>query len=357
MQPGNLFFSPYSIFAGLGMVHAGARGQTERELAAALHFTMPPEALQSAFGELAARMESVQHWRHLTLLPANSLWCQRDYPLAPAFEDLIRAGYHGEVIPVDFKRSPQEAASKLAAWIGRKTRGRLGTAFDPGIVTTDTRLALCNAIYFKGTWASPFDASETRPGPFYITADQAVTVPMMDHVADFNMGHSEDYTISFLELPYYGRDLSMIILLPDKADGLPDLEQQLDTTNLQTWLGRLDQGGPDKTVVYMPRFSFMRSVDMVPALKGMGVTNLFDMDADLSGMDNTTNLFISDVLHQAFVEVNEQGTEAAAMTLGMAKAKGGPSSFIANHPFLFLIRENATGTILFLGRMIDPTKP
>ena len=360
-QPHNLFFSPYSISAGMGMVYAGARGPTERELASALHFNLTQNNLHPAFGQLFSRLITLQHWHHLTLLPANSLWYQQNYKFTPDFINSVRTNYQGEMRPVDFEQAASNASRELAAWIEKKTGGRLKGSVNPGLFTPDTRLALCDTIYFKGQWASQFRRSNTNPRPFSITTNQTVTVPMMYQKGEFKMGGS-DYGdglyMQMLELPYYGRDVSMIILLPNQVDGLAELERQLNPASLHEWLTKLDKSYLSTTRVSLPRFTVTQNFDLGKTLRSLGVTNLFDAGAaDLSGMESTTNLYISDILHQAFVEVNEHGTEAAVMTLALANTKGIDNRFIADHPFIFLIRDNATGSILFLGRMVDPTKP
>ncbi len=356
-QPENLFFSPYSISAGMGMVYAGARGLTEHEIAAAMHFNTPQNNLHTAFGELGNRINHVQHWNHLVLREANSLWFQQDCPLKAAFTDSIHKNYHAEERPVDFKHSAQSTGREISAWIEKKTGGRLKRACDPAMLTPDTRLALCNAIYFKGEWANQFKRSHTEPWQFHVTTNETVSVPMMNQKENFKIVHDFDGQVSLLEMPYYGRDVSMIILLPLEVDGLIGLEQQLTLIQLNSWLAMLDKTSSHEAFIALPRFTIRRNIEMVQQLKGMGITSLFAGKADLSGMEGSTNLFISDFLHEAFVEVNEHGTEAAAMTLQLAKTKSITDRFIADHPFIFLIRENATGSILFLGRMADPAKP
>ena len=361
-QPENLFFSPYSISAGMGMVWAGARGQTGQEIAGVMHFKLPQNSLHTAFGELGGRMNNVQHWNHLTLREANSFWFQRDYPLMAAFTNLIRVNYDAEGHAVDFAHSAQHAGEEISAWIEKKTGGRIKRACDAAGLGPDTRLALCNAIYFKGEWANQFKRSQTESAPFHISTNESITVPMMRQKAHFRIVHDNDFDfddehkLNLLEMPYYGRDISMVILLPQEKDGLAALEQQLTLAQLNSWLGMLDAESPHEANIALPRFTIRRNIDMVPRLKESGITSLFDGNADLSSMEPTKNLKVSDFLHEAFVEVNEHGTEATAMNLVVAKTKGITDHLWMDHPFIFLIRENTTGSILFLGRMLDPTK-
>jgi serine protease inhibitor len=364
-QPGNLFFSPYSISASLAMTYAGARGQTQAEMARVLHFDSGQTNVPLAFGELTTRMHQIQRWNKITLLTANSLWCQRDYQFTNTYLDLIHKYYDAEAQPVDFDL-PDLAAGEINGWIERQTNGKFHNAVDPGQLDRNTKLVLCDAIYFKGKWQQQFKVSDTRPRDFYINTNRTVTVPMMVQTGNFKMIRTDDRSIGLLELPYTGTDLSMVILLPapdffvpildvDMPD-LDYLERNLTATNLQSWLAKLDKASPEKTSVALPKFTTTQSFDLTKNLQSLGMISAFDSSADFSGMDGTTYLYISDVIHKAFVDVNESGTEAAAISIEIAKTKGMIPGFIVNRPFIFLIRDNGSGSILFIGRIVDPTK-
>lgn len=363
-RPGNLFFSPYSISTSLAMTYAGARGPTEAEMAKVLHFNLAQTNLPVVFGELTERMDQIQRWNRITFVTANSLWCQKDYRFTDAFLNLVHEFYHAEARQVDFKQSAPAAAKEINGWVEHKTKGKIKDAVEPGQFTDLTRLVLCNAIYFKGKWQHQFKVRDTEPAPFHINTNETVTVPMMSQKAHFKTARSDDYSVELLELPYSGRDLSMIILLPQVGDrmsdeeppGLLGLEQKLTADNLRVWLAKLDQAGPDETRVALPRFTTTQSFDLVKELQSLGMPSAFNDSADFSGMDGTTNLYVSDVIHKAFVEANESGTEAAAVTLSMVTMAGIANSFVVDHPFIFLIRENGSGSILFVGRIVDPTK-
>jgi len=354
-QPGNLVFSPYGISAGSAMTYAGARGQTEREMAKVLHFTQSPGQLHATFNSLATRMDKVQRWNRITLTTANSLWCQEDAQFLPTFLNEVRQSYLADARLVDFKR-PEAARTDINSWIAQKTKQKIDGAIGPGQLTPDTRLVLCSAIYFKGKWEHPFDDKNTKPCPFYLSPEQTVAVPMMiRRKAEFKAAWTND--LSLLELPYAGKDLSMMILLPDAVDGLPDLERQLNVENLSRWIALLTQSPKRELAVLLPRFKTTQGIDLKTALSALGMPTLFNKsDADLSGMNGARDLYISDAVHKAFIEVNESGTEAAAATWFAPTTKSMTSSFRADHPFLFLIREHQTGSILFLGRIVDPTK-
>lgn len=360
---GNLFFSPYSVSSALAMTCTGARGPTEQEMTNTLHFGLPPEKLSAAFKGLTSRLTGLQRWNRITLSCANSLWAQKNYPFAESFVENLRENFSAETRLVDFRSSAADAAAEINRWIDAQTRHKIPGRFSPVQLSPDTRLALCNTIYFKGEWRHQFKKSKTHPAPFQVATNHSVTVPMMSQGASFKRVLLEDRSLELLELPYYGGDLSMVILLPgrfgsesDPELGVFELERKLTAENLKTWQAALDRKAPHTVSVRLPRFKMADSFNLVPELKGLGMSSAFDSAADFSGMDNSHQLYLSDVFHQTFVEVNETGTEAAAWTLATAKSKGKNDSFVVDHPFIFLVRDNSTGSILFLGRIIDPTK-
>jgi len=364
-QPGNLFLSPFSISTALAMTSAGARGQTEVEMTNVMHLNLPPEKLHPAFRALIARMDRIQRWNRIILKAANSLWCQQDYPFVPEFLKLLRENYSAEAKSVDFKNSPGVAAQEINHWVKEKTDHKIPGGLDPSQLSPPPKLVLCDAIYFKGKWQHQFEEKDTQPGPFHVTTNETVMVPMMHQVAEFKRAFSEDESVEMLELPYSGQDLSMMILLPSPPEyagnsghnDIFDLEPKLTADNLHAWLAKLNQADPHKISVRLPRFTTTSSLDLTNELKSLGITSAFDNTADFSGMDGTNYLYLSEVIHKTFVEVNEAGTEAAAVTLVLAMSKGGgPERFHVDRPFIFLIRDNGSGSILFLGRIIDPTK-
>jgi serine protease inhibitor len=367
-QPGNLFFSPYSISDSLAMTYAGARGQTATEMANVLHFDPAQADVHAAFGQLNKRINEVQHHGRVTLLSANSLWCQKDYPFTRAFLKLVQKDYDAEAQTVDFINHPSAAQNRINSWVARKTDGKIQNLIEKGQLTPATTLILCNAIYFKGKWQTQFDPADTKPAPFDIATNQTVTVPMMSVHGAFAIAFDEEDSVELLEMPYIGNDLSMIILLPANEPSfehrwkqtpqppLSELEKKLTAGNLDLWCHRVDGTSPDDATISIPRFTTTQSFDLSEQLKSMGMSSAFNDAADFSGMDGTTNLYISKVLHQAYVKVDEEGTEAAAATAINMMVKGVPELFIADRPFIFLIRDNASGQILFLGRMVDPTK-
>lgn len=362
-QPGNLFFSPFSISTALAMTYAGARGQTATEMAETLHFNLPAENQHAAFGVLVERMKNIQRHGRITLAIASSLWCQHDYKFTDEFLRLIRKYYGGEARQVDFRHAPETAAREINDWVSSKTKRKIKAMVEPSQFTTDSRLVLCNAIYFKGKWLHQFKPKDTKPAPFHVGPEKTVLVPMMYQSSDFKVAYTDD-DVQLLELPYAGNAVSMVILLPEIGDEagdihqppLLDLERKLTLTNLRAWLEKLDRDSPGKTAVWLPKFVVTHSSNLSDELKALGMASAFGPSADFSGMDGTTNLFVSDVVHMAHVEVEETGTTATAVSVSFMPAKSMANQFRVDRPFIFLIRDNGSGTILFLGRVVDPTQ-
>lgn len=353
-KPGNLFLSPYSISTALAMTYGGARGETEKQMAQTLHFTVPQAELHPAFAKLQTGLAAVQAKGKVKLAVANSLWPQQEYHFLPSYLELCKAHYGTSVTPVNYKGATEAARTSINNWVETKTEQKIQELFKPGVLDSLTRLVLVNAIYFKGNWASQFKKEATQPAPFHLTDGKEAEVPMMARTAEFNYGETADAQL--LELPYDGNDLSMLIVLPRKLDGLPAVETKFCEGKLSEWTAAMRK---QKTQVTMPKFKVTSEFSLNDTLSAMGMKDAFSREADFSGMDGSKNLYISAVVHKAFVEVDEQGTEAAAATgvaMSVRSAPMKPAVFRADHPFLFLIRDHASGTILFLGRIVDPMK-
>lgn len=353
-QEGNLFFSPYSISVALGMTYDGARGETQAQMGKALRFTLSPQEVAPAFAALREKLDDIQEEGDVTLAIANSIWPSDHYPLLSSYVTLLKANYGVSVTSLDYGKT--EASRRLInGWVAGKTQNKIKELIGPGDLTSDTRLTLVNAIYFKGKWEQPFSLKATEEQPFYRGGAATVNVPLMQRESKFR--YAEIDSFQMLELPYSGKDMAMIILLPNKGVGLKPLEDQLSTATLKEWMGKLDTC---KVHVIVPRFKLTwGTVQLNEALKSMGMADAFDdAKADFSGMDGKPHyLYIGAVLHQAFVEVNEEGTDAAAATAvgpRYAGVSNPPPVFRADHPFLFLIQEKRTGSILFMGRVTNP---
>jgi serine protease inhibitor len=345
----NLFFSPYSISTALAMTYAGARGHTAEQMAASLHFPMDPKQLHDRFASLQAGLAAIQERGRIELRIANSLWPQIDYVLLKEFLSLAVETYGALVAPVDY-RYPSAASEVINAWVEDETAGKITNLVSPSVLGSLTVLVLVNAIYFKGNWASQFDPASTRDAPFWVTPNEELAVPMMAQQRRFRYGETE--SLQVLELPYAGGSVSMIVLLPRDRDGLADLEAALTGDNLARWTGHLRER---KILVCFPKLKMSQGFRLENALTSLGMGDAFGA-ADFSGMDGSKGLFISAVLHKAYIDLDEEGTEAAAATAVLAAMSVGPRppTFRADHPFVFLIRENSTGSILFLGRVANP---
>jgi len=354
---GNLFFSPYSLSTALAMTYSGARGETAAEMARLLHFNLPQPEVARTFGELAQQMDAVTRTTALKLDIANSLWCQKDFPFIESFLALTRDSYHAEARSVDFVQNTESARVEINSWVEHKTQDKIRDLIQSGQLDRTTRLVLCNAIYFKGQWASQFDPKATHPAPFFTLTGQQVQTPLMTRSVKLRSRAIDDFALA--SLPYVSNELSMVILLPKATDGLPGLEERLNTGNLGHWLSLLDAAPELKTDLFLPKFKLNCRLLLARTLSALGMPTAFSDSADFSGISTKPALQISDVVHQAFVDVNEEGTEAAAATgvmMRMLAIQREPPVFRVDHPFVFLIRENRTGTILFLGRVLDPSK-
>ncbi len=353
---GNLFLSPYSISTALAMTYGGARGNTEKEMAKTLRFSLNQERLHPAFADLESRLNKVQEAGNVKLSVANSLWPQRDYEFLPKYLSLIKKNYGVSITPVDYKVATETARTMINRWVEEKTQDKIKDLIPPGLLNTLTRLVLTNAIYFKGNWESKFDPVLTKDAPFFLSSGKSVQTPLMYQTKEFKYGEFE--SLQILEMPYVGKELSILVLLPKEIGGLKALEGSLSLEKLMQWRTNLYER---KVLVIIPKFKMTSTFELGGTLQSMGMVDAFSFtNANFAGMDGRTNwLYISAVLHKAFVDVNEEGTEAAAATAVTIKAMGLPPprpTFCADHPFVFMIQDNQTGSILFIGRMTDPTK-
>ena len=355
-ETGNLFFSPQSISTALAMTYAGARGETAEEMARTMRFSLPQDRLPAASAELtrALRGGGTKSYR---LSIANRLWGQRGMSFLDAFVAVTRRDYGAELGLVDFATNAEGARGEINAWVVKETEQKIRDLIPAGVLGPDTRLVLANAIYFRGDWAHQFDKRATREEPFHVSGGTTVAVPLMFAKMTVGFADRTDVGLKVAELPYKGDDLSMLVLLPDAPDGLAGLEAKLTADTLQQWttgLARRD------VLVYLPRFSVESGFGLGSTLAAMGMPLAFSDRADFSGMDGKRDLSLSAVLHKARVDVDEQGTEAAAATgvaVGVrAMRPEEPPTFRADHPFVFFIRHNPTGAILFLGRLANPKR-
>jgi serpin B len=362
-QTGNLFFSPESISTALAMTYAGARADTAAEMAKTLHFTMPAGRLHPAMGALL-RDRNAAH-DHYRLKEADALWVQTGYSLLPEFIKMNKDNYDADLNHVDFINAIEASLQTINIWVEQRTENKIRGLLQPGSLHLDTRLVLTNAIYFKGDWEERFKKEDTKDEDFRLFATRAIKTPMMHITRGFN--YFDGASFQALEIPYKKKELSMIVLLPKAMEGLSAFEQSLTPAKMQQLLGQLWPVGT--VIVTMPRFKMEAQFRLKDTLIAMGMKAAFDMKmADFSGvasreaMQRDGNLSISAVIHKAYVDVNEEGTEAAAATAVTVIALAAPPTppthpiiFRADHPFMFLIRDNRSGSILFIGRVTNPS--
>lgn len=346
-KKGNLFFSPFSISTALAMTYAGARGNTEKQMAEVLHFELNQKFLHPAFKELINQLNKSQSYQ---LNIANALWGQKNCGFLKDFLTLVKTNYGAGLIEVDFIKNTESARKTINAWVEKQTENKIKNLIKQGVLTDLTRLVLTNAIYFKGNWASQFDKKKTKEAPFYVKTDKTVQVQMMYQEGDFKFLRTSKFKL--IELPYIDNELSMVIILPNEIDGLSEVENSLTLNNLNRWLMKLRE---QEVHVYLPKFKTTSEFRLKKVLSSMGMPDAFSGNlADFSGMTGKKGLFISAVIHKAFVEVNEEGTEAAAATAVAMECESRLSIFRADRPFIFLIRDIWSGSILFLGRIVNP---
>jgi serpin B len=358
--PGNLFFSPYSISTCLAMTYAGARGDTETQMARVLHFSKGEPGLRSSFGELQHQLNEAAKQKGIQLDIANALWTQKGHHFLPAFMEIARNDYQAGINQADFKTSDASADAvrrEINRWVAQKTRDKIQNILSPGDVNRDVKIVLANAIYFKGTWASPFEKAATFTEPFHLSTKSQADALLMHHVA--NVSYAENGDFQAMELPYSGDELSMMILLPRQIEALDKLERQLSPAFLAQVLAQMKN---QKIEIFLPKFKLESNFKLDDALAKMGMPDAFNgQQADFSGINGIRqDLYIFGVYHKAWAEVAEEGTAAAAATvvvLGdsvVAKPPPPPRVFRADHPFIFLIRDTRSGSLLFVGRLADP---
>jgi serpin B len=377
---GNLFFSPYSISTCLAMTYAGARDETEQQMAQVLGFGTNQQQFSSSFGELQREVESMRAQKGIQLKVANALWTQKGFPFLSAFLETAMGQYQANVNQANFVTGANAAMAAINRWVAQQTQDKILNILPPGSFNPLTRLVLANAIYFKGAWVKSFEKGETLTQPFHVSSTNEVNALLMQKLDAVNYMETSDFQA--VELPYGGKTssmvmqadegvsradavvpngghpASMVILLPSQVDGYGQLEEQLSPAFLSSVLAQMT----NQTVqIFLPRFTLSSGFDLVDTLAEMGMPDAFDAAADFSGMDGTADLSISHVFHKAWGEVDEEGTEAAASTVVtvVTSVVVGPSPsipvFRADHPFIFFIRDAQSGSVLFLGRLVDPS--
>ena len=350
----NMFFSPYSIFTALGMVYEGARNGTADEIRSVFHFPSDNQTRLDLFLGLIEHLNGGGTGCNLST--ANAMWVDKAFEVLKSYRDALTNYYKSEAVTVDFVNELEQSRIRINQWVENQTNGKIKDLFPKGTLSMATSLVLTNAIYFKGDWQKQFNSSLTVERDFHPTHSQTVQAQMMvrnDEESEFN--YSENSDMQLLEMCYSGGKMSMLVLLP-KSGSTSELEKMLSPQKLQEWKSKLKMQRVD---VYFPKFTLNTKYFLEENLSRMGMPSAFTSAADFSGIDGQKDLLISHVIHQAYVSVDEKGTEAAAAT-GVSFEKGAiePTvpTFNADHPFIFIIQEKETGNILFMGKLVDPTR-
>uniref|UniRef100_A0A8C0U8C8 Leukocyte elastase inhibitor n=2 Tax=Cyanistes caeruleus TaxID=156563 RepID=A0A8C0U8C8_CYACU len=353
----NVFFSPFSISSALSMVLLGSKGSTEAQISKVLSLSSTQDA-HNGYQSLLSEINDPN--TKYILRTANRLYGEKTLEFLPSFIESSQKSYHAGLEQMDFLHAWEDSRRQINGWVEEKTEGKIQNLLAEGILNSLTRLVLVNAIYFKGNWEEQFDKLSTSERPFRINKNETRPVQMMFKTARFNMTYIGDFQTKILELPYVGNELSMIILLPDSiqdgSTGLEKLERELTYEKLIDWINP-EMMDSTKVRVSLPRFKLEENYDLKPLLRSMGMLDAFDSGkADFSGISSGNELVLSEVVHKSFVEVNEEGTEAAAATAAvmMMRCAMRVPEFTADHPFLFFIRHNKTRSILFCGRFCCP---
>jgi serpin B len=346
--PVNLLYSPYSISLALAMTYAGARGETEQQMADTLHFTLEQEPLHAAFNALDLALHGAdEEGGDFRLHLVNAIWGQRGHTFSEPFLDVLAEDYGAGLRILDFAADPESSRLAINEWASEQTEGKIEDLLPEGAIDPSTVLVLSNAIYFNAAWQSPFSEEATRDAPFVLLDGSEVTVPTMQ--GTMRLRYAEGAGYEAIELPYQGGRFAMLLLVPE-AGGFEAFAGALDAERLEAIVGDLQLATFE---LHMPRFGYGSGFQLADVLKEMGMPAAFQ-DADFSGMDGTRDLFIDDVYHKAFISVDEAGTEAGAAT-AVVMARALPETLRIDHPFIYLIRDTETNSVLFLGEVLDPS--
>ncbi len=359
---GNLFYSPYSISSALAMTYAGARENTAREMAAGLHFNLPQERLHPGFNKLERELTSrgdielpEESGDPFQINIANAIWGQQNFQFETDFLDTLARSYGAGLRLLDFVNKPDESRQEINRWVEDETQEKIQDLLPEGSIDSDTRLVLSNAIYFNAGWQEPFQADRTKDGLFNTLDGEKIEVPMMEHDESKTFPYFQEDGFQAFEMPYVGGEMSMLVLLPDPGE-FKSFEKNFSLELLE----KIEDGLASQSLqLTFPKFEYESELSLARTLAGMGMPEAFSSTADFSGMTGGKDLFISDVFHKAFVSVDEEGTEAAAATAVVMKLTSmpvDPLEISVDRPFLFLIRDRVTGSVLFIGKVVNPAQ-
>ncbi|MBN3033990.1 MAG: serpin family protein [Bacteroidales bacterium] len=352
---GNMVFSPLSISAAMAMVYAGSRGHTAQEISRVLHYNPEMDTFRVEYPAFLKQLGKDDFALNRFEM-VHSAWPQTGYDFLPGYIDFLDASFEAEINHVDYHttESREQAIHRINGWVDQATQGKIPQLLSPGLLSPETRLVLTNAVYFKGQWLIGFDTLFTSAGAFYCEPGKHVEVEFMFSESEYN--YFEDYGIRGLEIPYAGREFSMIVLLPEDPLGVDSLIRVINPEILATWQGMM-MG--EHINLYLPKFKVETLIKLEDIFTGMGMVLPFSDLADFSGMSSSCDLKIDKVIHRALIETDETGTEAAAATAVVMMETAiadepPPLEFRVDHPFIFLLKEKKTGVILFAGRINNP---
>lgn len=360
-KPGNQVVSPISINTSFAMSYAGAKGETASQMRQVFHFPNSASAVHTGYGALSKNLNE-RSTADFKIVIANAMYSQKGYPILKPFQEILRDKYSTSLNLIDmtgwpnnFNQDKASAARKqINGWVADYTQNKITEILPPSLPNADTRLILVNAIWVKGKWAAPFSKALTTDARFYLDANTSVSVPTMYLTA--GLRYTESDMLQVLELPYVSKQFAMVVFLPKKSCKLEEFEQALTLDRIEELRSQFKN---KQVVVSFPKFKVQSEFDLKSSLQEMGVKDAFGMEADFSGITTRKTFFIDAAIHKSWLEVDEEGTEAAAATSLIVGEKSSSSKnvvFNADHPFLFLIRDNQTGCIVFMGRVADPSK-
>ncbi|HUI89892.1 MAG TPA: serpin family protein [Anaerolineales bacterium] len=358
-QDGNLVFSPYSISLAMAMTYAGARGETESQMAQTMQFSLSQDTLHPAFNALDLALASEgkaqgDRGQPMQLNIADAVWTEQTYAFQQAYLDLIAKNYGAGIQQADFIKNFESVRSQINGWVSQQTKNKINDLLAPGSVDPNTRMVLVNAVYFKADWDVPFDPNNTEEAPFTLLDGSQRQVKMMNN-SELTLKYAQGNGYQALELPYSGNTAALDILMPDEGN-FQNFEATLSAQSLSDIFNSLQ---PTPIALGLPKFTFTTEFSLKDKLMSLGMTDAFDVNkADFSGMTSNRDLFVGDVVHKAYVAVDEKGTEAAAATAVIMEAMSAPVQqkvhLVIDHPFLFAIRDLKSGQILFIGRVLNP---
>lgn len=346
----NLFVSPFSASAALAMAYAGARGQTASEMAQTLHFDLAPDHFQAVMGQLIGAVDAGNE-RGFELHAVNRLWGQQGFPFKPDYLHTLEHDYDAGLGEVDFKLDQEGARKTINDWVAEQTHDKIQDLLPADALTIDTRAVLTNAVYFQGDWQQPFPAESTRPAAFRLLSGESLSVPMMQRTREFREADLPGY--QFLEMPYQGGDVSMLVILPKQVDGLAAVEASLSPEAIDQAIAQMHV---QHIQLSLPKFGLTSRFDLSAALGDLGMPTAFSDFADFSGIADEP-LAMTHVDQQTFLRVDEKGSEAAAATAVGMELRSYALPFVVDHPFGVLIRDNRTGSTLFMGHVVEPEAP